>query len=75
MYVVVHQAVGVTAPPEALHNPGQGGQEHLAVLVITKDSLASMAARGDVRERTREFNAEWTSQGGQSTIPSSYYTM
>ncbi len=33
-------------------NPGQGGQEHLVVLAL----WACMATRGDVIERTREFN-------------------
>jgi len=49
-YVVVHQAVGVTAPTKALYHPGQGGQEHLAVLIIAKDSLPCGAARGDMIE-------------------------
>jgi hypothetical protein len=63
MYVVAHQAIGVTAPPEALHHPGQGGQEHLAVLIVAKDSLACVTTGSDMIESLREFNAERTSHG------------
>ena len=48
----------MTTPTEARYNPGQGDQEHLV-----KDSLSCIATRGDVIERTREFNAERTSHG------------
>lgn len=36
MDVIVHQAVSVTTPPEARHHSGQGGQEHLADLIVAK---------------------------------------
>jgi hypothetical protein len=49
-YVVAHQAIGVTAPTKALHYPSQGGQVYLAVLILTKDSLACIAARDDMIE-------------------------
>ena len=49
----------MTAPTEVRHNPDQGGQEHLVVLA----SWARIATRGDVKELTREFNAERTSHG------------
>ena len=44
MHMVVHQAVGVTAPPEAAPHPGQGGKKRLAVRIVAKDSLACVAA-------------------------------
>ena len=49
----------MTTPTEARHNPGLGGQKHLVVLAL----WARIATRGDVIERTREFNAERTSYG------------
>ena len=68
MYVIVHQAVGMTAPTKALHYPSQGGQEQLTVLIVTKDSLACIPSRSDVIERTGEFDAEWTSYGLATAI-------
>ena len=62
--MVAHQAVGVTAPPEALHHPGQGGQERLAVLIDAKDSLACMAARGDVIEAPGNSMRSGQARGG-----------
>ena len=69
------QAVGITAPTKARHHPSQGSQEHLTVLVVTKDSLPRVAARGDVIEGTREFNTQWASHRLSCTKPVSYCKM
>src|SRR4249919_4195548 len=75
MDVIIHQAVDVTAPPEAGHHRGQGGQKHLAVLIVANGSLTCIPARGDAIERTREFNTERTSHGLSCITLTSYFKM
>jgi hypothetical protein len=47
MIVVTHQAVGITCPLP-LHNAAQKGQEDMAVGIVQKDILASIAPRCEV---------------------------
>lgn len=50
----------MAAPAKTLRLPGERREERLAISVVSKDSPARVTARGDVVERTGEFNAERT---------------
>ena len=49
--VVVHQAVGVEPPFEALDHSGQHGEKRQAVGVIPEDIFLCVAAGGEMVER------------------------
>jgi hypothetical protein len=48
---------------EALHHPGQGGEESLPVFVVAIDFLACIAARADMIDGAGEFDSERTGRG------------
>jgi hypothetical protein len=55
--VVVHQAVGVTEPIEALYSLAEDCEEEIAVVVIFEDVSPCVAARGHVIDSTGKFYA------------------
>ena len=61
--VVVHQAVGVAVPPEALDDRGESVQECFAVFVVAKHFLARIAARGHMIDSARKFDAQRAGHG------------
>jgi hypothetical protein len=56
--MVVHKAVGVTQPVITLVDMLKGVEEILAVLIVFKDSLLFVAARGDVVNGSGVFYAK-----------------
>ena len=67
MIVVIHQAVRMAAPPEAIDDMGQSLQKQGTVPIIRDDGLAGVAATGDMAHGTRIFHAQRSSHEEHST--------
>jgi len=62
--MVVHQAIGQGLGIEARQRLRDDFKKRVAVLIIDKDRLAPVAARGDVIDGAGEFDAQWTGHAG-----------
>ncbi|MDO9400190.1 MAG: hypothetical protein Q7T46_01805 [Polaromonas sp.] len=61
--VVVHEAVGVAYPIEALADLAEEGEPLLAVSIVQIDRLSPVATRGNVVQSAGEFNAQGAGHG------------
>ena len=61
MIVVVHQAVGVAAPAEAVDHVGKPFQEQCAISIIEHDGLSGIAATRNMINGAGIFQSERTS--------------
>lgn len=68
MVMIVHEAVGMTAPPIARHHLSEHSEELLPVVVTAIDPLPSVAARGHVIDRAGELEAEWARHGEDGRV-------
>jgi hypothetical protein len=64
MVMIVHEAVGMAAPPIAHHHLSQHGKKLLPVVGIAIDPLPGVAARGHVIDSAGKLEAEWARHAG-----------
>ena len=58
--MIIHQAISVESPALLGDLAAEQIEERCAVLVIAKDVLARISARGDVIQRSSEFQTQRT---------------
>src|SRR2546425_8503175 len=68
MVMVAHQTVGMAPPVIAYHSLFQDGEKRLPILLVEVDSLAGIAAGGDVVEGAGIGEAQRTSHGRRIPI-------
>ena len=69
MIGIAHQAVGVTQPVQALTDRVKHREEGVAVSILQEDIGPAIATRGDMVERSAEFDAQGSSHDEQSSKP------
>jgi hypothetical protein len=56
-WLPTHEAIGMTTPVEAVTNLPQQRQPLPAISIFQVNGLPAIAARGDMKQATGEFNA------------------